>query len=274
MQPDQIMRLAPSAVRAYRSCPHAYALGYVEPLPEAERVPVPALALGSAVHAAIARFLRVGGWARRGADELLAMLPGVWDARAFPDPATEAAAYEQARTLLEAFHAAPYPAEVTRELGIERTVTWLRPRRGLVASGRLDRVCLRPDGELLVIDYKSGRPPADPAKLRTDVQSVFYRTLAADSFRWLGPARTTVAFRFVGAATTVTINFDEVEFQDAWADIEATAADIRAARLRRALGASLVEAFPLARGPRCAGCAFSAHCDKLDGGRREETPCS
>ena len=264
MDSKDIMRISPSGVRSFRECAYAYARTYVSPLPERERVAVPALALGSAVHAAIARFHRRGAWARCGLDELVAMLAGVWEPHGFPDPRAEQEAYKRATELLVRFHAHPFLDGAVRELGVERNVTWRKPRRGMLATGRLDRVCLGPGGELVVVDYKCGMPPERAEVLQRDVQSVMYRGVAADAFRWLAPARIVIAFRYVGAAVTLEVEHDEVIFRDVWEDLVATVAEIRAARTRHTAGETLVDAFPLNRGPRCRSCQFAVHCDDLE----------
>lgn len=261
--PD-VLRLVPSAVRAFRECPHSYGLSYVQPLPESERLPVPALALGSAVHAAIARFLRMGGWERRSLDELLGMLAMVWEPAAFGDEQAERDAYARATELLIAFFSHPYPPDVERELGVERNVSWLKPRRGILAAGKLDRVCLRRGGVLEVIDWKTGRPPDRLEPLQRDVQALFYRTLIADSFRWLAPSRVVVSFRYIGAAVTAALELDVVDFLDAWEEVLVTAEAIREGRARYHAGTPLADAFALNRGPGCRGCRFAAHCDGVE----------
>lgn len=259
-----VLRLVPSAVRAFRECPHSYGLSYVQPLPMHERLPVPALALGSAVHAAIARFLRMGGWERRGLDELLAMLAMVWEPSAFGDEQAERDAHARARELLIAFFNHPYPGDVVRELGVERNAAWLRPRRGILAAGKLDRVCLRSGGVLEVIDWKTGRPPDRLEPLHRDVQAIFYRSLAGESFRWLAPKRIVVSFRYIGSAVTAELDLDVVDFLDCWEEVLVTAEAIKEGRARHRDGAALVEAFPLNRGPGCRGCRFAAHCDGVE----------
>lgn len=266
MENTDVLRLVPSAVRAFRECAYSYGLSYVEPLPESERLPVPALALGSAVHAAIARFLRMGGWKRRGLDELLGMLAMVWEPAAFGGEQAERDAYARAGELLIAFFNHPYPPDVERELGVERNVAWLKPRRGILAAGKLDRVCLRRGGLLEVIDYKTGRPPDRLEPLHRDVQALFYRSLIADSFRWLAPSRVVVGFRYVGAAVTAALELDPIDFMDAWEEVLVTAEAIKEGRARHRAGAGLVEAFPLNRGPGCRGCRFAAHCDGVEAG--------
>lgn len=260
----EVLRLVPSAVRAFRACPYSYGLTYVQPLPESERLPVPALALGSAVHAAIARFFRMGGWKRCGLDELIGGLAGVWEPAAFGNEQAEREAFARAGELLIAFFNHPYPPDVERELGVECNMTWLKPRRGILAAGKLDRVCLRRGGVLEAVDWKTGRPPDRLEPLQRDVQAIFYRSVIADSFRWLAPSRVVVTFRFVGAAVTAALDLDPIEFLDAWEEVLVTAEAIKESRACHRSGADLAEAFPLNRGPNCRGCRFAAHCDGVE----------
>jgi hypothetical protein len=257
------LRITPSAISAFRRCAYSYAIRYVVPLPEVERLRVPVLALGSAVHAAIARFLRSGGWERRGLDELMAMLGPVWDPSGFPED-DEELAFEQARALLVMFYEHPYPANVARELGIERNLSWRKARRGVVAAGKVDRVCMLDDQTLLIVDYKTGRLPEKPERLHRDVQTLIYRSLGSDCYRWLSPSKILVAFRFIGAAETVEVELAVDDYLDGWEDLLATADAIRAARHAQATGAYLLDAFPPSRGPSCRGCEFAEHCNSLD----------
>lgn len=264
MQFPDALRISPSGLRAYDRCPYGYAVAHVRPLPEIERRPVPALALGTAVHAAAARFLRSGGWQRRGLDELLGLLNLAWDPRAYIDPYREAADYERARGLVQQFFEEPYPRAVVKELGIERSAAWSRPRRGILAVGKMDRVCLLPDNVLEVVDLKTGRVPRQPEHLRSDPQALMYRSLARDCFKQLAPDRIVVAFRFIGAATTIAVEYgDRDEFRDLWArHVETAVEAIQAARRELAAGEQLATAFPRNRGAHCAGCRFGAHCDR------------
>lgn len=254
------LRLTPSSIRAFRLCPYSYALGYVQRIPDAARRKFPAMIVGNAVHATIARFLRLGGKRRRGLDEFMAMLPAAWNASDFADPESERTAFEQARNLIERFYEEPYPAEPVRDLGIEKSLAWLRPRRGLVVAGKVDRICLRKEGLLEVVDFKTGRPPAGPTTLRDDPQTLLYRSIAADSFRWVKAARTVVSFRYIGAAVTLTIEYDDVEFFDLWAEIEAVAAEVKASMSAIEKGAKMMDAFPPSCGQHCLRCQFLDHC--------------
>lgn len=267
MNDRDIMRISPSAIRAFSECEYAYARTYVDPLPKEQHLPVPALALGSAVHAAIAKFLNRGGWARCGLDELMAMLTLTWRPEHFGDDATERDAFERARALLVGFHAEPYPAAgvVVRELGVERSLAWRKPRHGILAVGRIDRICLCTEGELRLVDYKVGRVPRQPERLQHDVQVLTYRSIAADAFAWLAPRRITVALRYLADGAAVELDLDPVSFHDGWADVLAVVDAIRLARARHRAGAPIIDAFPPNRGPNCRGCRFAAHCEIFDG---------
>src|SRR5206468_7095706 len=77
-----------------------------------------------------------------------------------------------------------YLAEVdprTEPIGVERTVS--APTSALVLSGRVDRIDERPDGSVVVVDYKTGRrPPADD-DARASLALAVYAVAAARTLR-------------------------------------------------------------------------------------------
>jgi len=69
---------------------------------------------------------------------------------------------------------------------------------------KIDAVFAEPGGGVVVVDWKTGRPPIDEAAARTrEVQLAVYRLAWS---RWSGLALDQVdaAFCYVGAGTTVT----------------------------------------------------------------------
>ncbi|MBM3269158.1 MAG: PD-(D/E)XK nuclease family protein [Candidatus Sericytochromatia bacterium] len=256
------LRLSPSAVRAYRECPFKFAMDYVRRLPDDQREPTPALAVGNAVHKAIATFAKAGGKTRVTKEQLSSLLFRNWDHGQFPDPDEERRHFARAQRMVDGFWDRPYPEAGAWDVAIERSVTWAAPRCGILATGRLDRVCMRPANTMEVIDYKTSVRPAADGDLATDVQALFYRSLAAEAFRSLGAQEIRIAFYYLDSCATAQIVFEREAFQAAWREIQDVAAQIIAAKAKVADGSpgDLEAAFPKRPGLRCQGCPIRRKC--------------
>lgn len=262
MEPVTPLRISASAIRAYQGCAYRYALDYIERLPDAERELVPAFAFGDAVHKALAQFTRMGGHANRSVDDLIELLMRYWNSRAYLDEEMSHFQFLRGRELLEAFYFNPYPGVVSREVAVEAYVRWSAFRRGIMAVGRLDRVCLLPDGVLEVIDYKTGRPPQEHEAITADLQAVFYRTLAAEAYRELQPTGIRVTFLYLDGMVPVSSNLEKEAFQERWAEVEAVVASIRRDRRYHQRGLELDQAFRPHRSEQCRTCPMRRHCDR------------
>lgn len=257
---DRPLKISASGIKAYEHCALSYALTYVEPLPREQQEPIPAFAFGNAVHAAIAQFVRTGGHAKRSLDDLVELGMRNWRSEAF---ASEAESYEQftrAREQLESFYFLSFPPSGSRELGVEKYASWRAARRGILATGRFDRVVMLPDDTLTVIDYKTGGRIPERGAVERDLQSIIYRSIAADEFRRLKPARIAIAYVFLAAPKVVTVSPSLEVFRERWASIETTVAAIRRDRGNLQRGLPLDAAFVPNRGGHCAWCPFRTHC--------------
>lgn len=263
MEPATPIRISASGIRAYQSCPYKYALDYVEKLPKEEREPIIAFAFGDAVHKAVAQFIRLGGWKAKSLDDLVALLMRHWDNSVYPDDQVAFEQFTRAREMLEVFYFNPYPSEVARELEVEAFVSWAGYRKGILATGRFDRTCLLPDGTLEVIDYKTGKCRQTAQELERDAQALFYRTLAADSYRGLAPSAIKVTFLFLDGFTPVSVEYCQADFLAHWSGIESVVSEIRRDRRHYERGLDLYEAFPPYRGNQCSSCAMRRHCERI-----------
>ena len=256
------LKLSPSAIRAYRSCPYRYALDYVQRLPDSARVPVPLLAFGNAIHQTLADFIREGGWAKFSKDDLVALFMGRWDGSVYEDEDQELIQFHHGKRLLEGYFDRPYPDAPITERGVEVRLNWTTPRGGILATGKIDRLCETDDGRLLVIDYKVGRyHPLCEDDL--SVQAAFYRSLVADTVARAASKSIEVVFHFLGSQATLNFGFTREEFRWVWGEIDVTAERIRLATKSLSLGRPLWVAFPLRRGQQCFSCPMMAHCENV-----------
>ena len=142
--------------------------------------------LGTAFHDWVQRFFH--------ADRLFDLddLPGVGDSQAAD--AEELSALQQAFTASAWAARTPLDVEVGFELAIGDTVV----------RGRIDAVFADPDGGVIVVDWKTGEPPADDeARRHAAVQLAVYR-LAWAGLTGRPASEVRAAFHYVRSGRTVT----------------------------------------------------------------------
>jgi DNA helicase II / ATP-dependent DNA helicase PcrA len=140
---------------------------------------------GTAFHAWVEQ------WFGRAALVDLDALPGADD-----DSLTQDAALaELQRTFLASEWASRTPLAI--EVDVET------PVGGLVVRSRIDAVFPEPDGGVVVVDWKTGRPPTDTDALRTrELQLALYR-LAWSRWRGMPLEQVRAAFFYVGSGETL-----------------------------------------------------------------------
>jgi putative RecB family exonuclease len=161
--------LTPSKIAKFVSCPLAFRYSYLEHLPEPA---TPAQVRGTLVHRTLQLLFSDGAPSGRTKERALEALDAAWDELAGHqevedlalDEQGEAAFVREAAGLVGRYFALEDPTAV-HPVGLELD---LRTRVGEVdLRGIIDRLDRLPDGELVVIDYKTGRAPrADQSRSR------------------------------------------------------------------------------------------------------------
>jgi putative RecB family exonuclease len=155
--------LSPSKVVAFTNCPLAFRFSQIEHLPEP---PSPHAVKGTLVHSALEGLFwhhvpgaRTPEAARRELARCWDEIQGDEEYAALGLDAAEAEAFlADAGTLVDNYFRLEDPNEaraVGIELGVETVVDGMRLR------GIIDRLDVTPDGDLIVVDYKTGRAPSE-----------------------------------------------------------------------------------------------------------------
>jgi putative RecB family exonuclease len=154
--------LSPSKVTSFRDCALAFRFNAIEHLPEA---PTVWTVKGSLVHRALERLLWYHGRGARTPAAAATELAHAWDelqsdaeylALAL-SPTEDDSLRTDAESLVQNYFALEDPNEIN-PVGVELT---LEARVGdMRLRGIIDRLDLTSDGELVVIDYKTGRAPS------------------------------------------------------------------------------------------------------------------
>ena len=243
--------LTPSKVASFTSCPLAFRYTQIDRLPEP---PSPHAVKGTLVHRALERLFwrhEAGGRSpAAAAHELAAAWAELQDDAEFVELALDQAAADQfladARVLIENYFRLEDP-DTVRAVGIELGVEVNQD--GLRLRGIIDRLDIGPDGELTVVDYKTGRAPSERYE-QGRMSGV--QTYAMLCQRLLG--RAPVAVRLLhlreplvitATATPQTIRGQQVRTTAVWGAIERACA---------------AEDFRPKVGPLCNFCHFKSSC--------------
>jgi putative RecB family exonuclease len=152
--------LSPSRVEAFTNCPLAFRFASIDKLPEPPSI---AATRGSLVHRALELLFCLPADKRTLESGLDALDRAVTEYQSEPDftllgldAAAEATFVDEAEVLVRRYFTMEDPSAI-REIGIELRLEVAVG--GLTLRGIIDRLELDDDGELVVTDYKTGRPP-------------------------------------------------------------------------------------------------------------------
>jgi len=154
--------LSPSKVTSFRDCALAFRFNTIEHLPEEPKVWT---VKGTLVHRVLEHLFWYHGQGERTPDAAAIELDRAWDAlQSDPEylaldlsPAEADDLRTEAAALISNYFALEDPNDIT-PIGIELLIE--ARLGGLRLRGIIDRLDLTPDGELVVIDYKTGRAPS------------------------------------------------------------------------------------------------------------------
>ena len=263
--PRRLFPATPSRLGAYSRCPRLYRLTYlVRPTP-AKGPPWAHNSVGAAVHNALREWWLLPA-ARRTPAAAGALLDAGWIDDGFRDAEQSGAWRARARDWVEGYVATLDPAE--EPVGVERQVA-VRTAR-LALTGRVDRIDDRA-GELVVVDYKTGRWRPDSDDARGSLALAVYalatgRTLRRPSGR--------VELHHLPTGRVAGWNHTAESLRRHVARAEDTAADIVAATDTLEAGADSDDVFPPAPGRHCAWCDFRRHCPEGQAAEPDRAPWS
>jgi putative RecB family exonuclease len=247
--------LSPSRVESFLSCPLAFRFSSIEKLPEPPGIHT---TRGSLVHRALELFFAHGAAERTPARLEAALEAALTEYRTDPEftglglDADQVAEFERACRDLVANYLRMEDPTAVREIGLELRLE--APADGLVLRGIIDRLELDADGELIVTDYKTGRPPSVNYEQRSLAGVHFYSFLCERVFG-RRPRAIRLMYLSTGETITATPSAQSVRFITTrtgavWKAIE------------RACQTGDFRPRP---GPLCVGCAFREWCPAFGG---------
>ena len=238
-----MIEVSPTKLDVWLECPFRYRLKYID------RVAVDGtwahLSMGNAIHGALREWFDIDESERlpsRGAE----LVREQWSALGFMDADQSAQWREIAASMVEGYcrqHPAPYP------FGRERTLSALGT--AVRVRGRIDRIDER-DGELVIVDYKTGKlvPTDDDARV-----SRALAMYAAVAQRALRRPTWEVELHHVPSGVIARHRHTSESLSRQMSRVESIGRDISAAEDSGDDGH-----FPARPGSLCAWCDFRDHC--------------
>ncbi|MGI8665635.1 MAG: RecB family exonuclease [Jatrophihabitans sp.] len=252
--PRRLFSATPSRLTTF-DCPRRYWFTYlVRPAPS-KGPPWAHNTVGAAVHVALARWWQLDA-DQRSPHAGASLVRRHWQHDGFADQDQSLAWREQAAEWVRQYltDEAERGDPTLEPRGVERTVATRTQR--LAISGRVDRIDDR-DGELVIVDYKTGRSRLDSDDARGSLALALY-AIAAE--RTLHQRCRRVELHHLPSGEVAGFEHTERSLGQHLERAEQTATDIMAATDTVAGGADPVEVFEPRPGPSCGWCDYRRLC--------------
>lgn len=234
------LKLSPSGVMGYRTCPQQYLFDELWSL---EGAPKATLTFGRVMHATIKRVMAEF---RKGNsisfDDVQQIYETEWSDLGFEDEYQEEEYKKDGIEQLRVFHASMLestPSVVEQEKSFE-----LDLENNVIVSGRIDQINSLGGRNVEVVDYKTGRAKKD-ALAKKDLQLSIYAIAAKEIFEW-NPVR--LVFHYLQNNQRQETTRDAKQLEEAQGIVQEAAADIRAGQ------------FPARPGSACRSCPYKPIC--------------
>jgi RecB family exonuclease len=255
--PARLYPCTPTRLSTWLDCPRRYRMSYLDrPAPQ-KGPPWAHNSLGASVHNALAgwwRLPRAGRTVTAAGD----LLESGWLGDGFADDAQSAAHRGWCRHIVERYVAGLDPA--VEPAGVERMVATRTER--IAVTGRIDRLDDRRPasglpGELVVVDYKTGRHLLTPDDARSSLALALYAIAAGHVLR--RPCRR-VELHHLPSGNVLTWQHSTDSLDRQLGRAEDIAFECAQADAAYREGRTGDEVFPPRPGSGCSWCDFRAHC--------------
>jgi RecB family exonuclease len=261
--PRRLFSCTPSRLATFADCPRRYRMTYLDRPAPPKGPPWAHTSLGVSVHTALHRW-----WdephSRRTPVRAAHLLRTGWVDEGWRDPAHSAQWRDRAAEMVERYVTHLDPACEPR--AVERQVATRTER--LAFYGRVDRLDER-DGQLVVVDYKTGRHRPTDDDARTSAALALYAVAAERMLRQ--PCRRVELHHLPSGSVAVAEHSDQT-LERHIRRAESIAEDAVAATAALASGADADAAFPARPGPLCSWCDLRRHCPEGRAAAPERRP--
>jgi RecB family exonuclease len=249
--PRRLYSCTPTRLSTWLDCPRRYRFGYLDRPAPPKGPPWAHNSLGASVHNALAGWWRLPVGQRTTAAGVTLLLRG-WITEGYADQEQAARHRDRAREMVERYVARLDPAD--DPVGVERTVA---TKTDVIAlSGRIDRLDAR-DGELVVVDYKTGRRPLTVDDARSSLALALYALAAARS---LHRPCTKVELHHLPSGQVLAWEHTEEGLTRQLRRAEAIATECSDADETARAGRANDELFAPRPSARCGWCDYLRHC--------------
>jgi RecB family exonuclease len=260
--PRRLYPCTPTRLSTWLDCPRRYRMSYLDRPQPSKGPPWAHNSLGASVHNALAGWWRQPRAERR-PETAGRLLDRGWLTDGYADDAQSQACRSWARGLVERYTAGLDPD--AEPAGVERTVA--TRTEAIALSGRIDRLDRRPDpdgrpgGQLVVVDYKTGRRPLTTDDARSSLALALYALAAGRVLRQpchrveLHQLPTSQVLAWEHTPQSLQRHLGRAE------DIAAECAEADERYRAEPTGSpGREEVFAPRPGPVCGWCDFRAHC--------------
>ncbi|NIH82388.1 RecB family exonuclease [Amycolatopsis viridis] len=258
VQPRRLTKVSPARLATFADCPRRYRMTYLDrPTPQ-RAGPWAHSTLGAVVHNALRALFDLPP-ERRTPERAAALLSEHWQDAGFAD--REQAAVYRARAKEWVAGYAEHHDVSSDPVGLERWVSApVNPDPGQPASmiieGRADRIDQR-GGELVIVDYKTGRRAPDEVEARSSQPLAMYAVAAERTLR--RPCRK-VELHHLPSGTVAEATHTPESLTRHLRRAQETAEDVRLATDSLDAGGDADKLFPARPDRRCAWCDFRPSC--------------
>lgn len=249
--PTRLFACTPSRLAAF-DCPRRYRFTYLDRPPPPRGRPWAHNTVGATAHLALHKWWLLPR-AHRTADEGASIVERNWQPVGFRDEAQSQRVCTSTAALVRDY-LAEHVDPADEPVGVERTVATRTEH--LAISGRVDRIDDR-DGELVVVDYKTGRRELDVDDARGSQALALY-VLAAR--RTLRRVASRVELHHLPSGRIAAFEHTDESLQRHLTRAEQTAQDIVTATDTLAAGADADDVFAAKPSSACSWCDFRQHC--------------
>jgi RecB family exonuclease len=249
--PRKLVRVTPAKLATWGDCPRRYRMAYLDRPSPSRGGPWAHSTLGSVVHNALRAFFDLP-IPKRTPESAAALVIGNWRSEGFADAVQAAESREQAQEWVSGYVAG---IDVTIDpVGVERWVS--APVGTIIAEGRVDRIDER-DGELVIVDYKTGRHALTTDDTRGSLALAMYAVAAR---RTLRKPCYQVELHHLRTGEVLAWTHSQESLDRHLRRAAEAADDLTTAAEQLADGGDRDVLFPPNTGRQCSWCDFRRHC--------------
>ncbi|TKG64465.1 RecB family exonuclease [Prauserella endophytica] len=257
VQPKRLTKVTPARLSTFDDCPRRYRLTYLD-RPTPQRTGAWAHStLGAVVHNALRALFDLPA-DRRTPERAAALVTEQWNDAGFLDAAQAQQYRERARQWVAEYveHNDVSGDPVGLERWVSAPVSAGDGPPSLIVEGRADRIDER-DGELVIIDYKTGRNAPDEYEARGSQALALYAVAAARTLR--RPCHR-VELHHVPSGTVAAAEHTPESLRRQLTRADETAAELQTATDTLEAGGDADTLFPARTSRRCSWCDFRPSC--------------